>query len=84
MSETKDPMASLRDVVPTSAEVRACKMSLGREALARLQKSFTCSCGEIHNPGLKLLLRLVEDGYAAHREHGLEQRDAIHKLRGGP
>ena len=71
-----NPLAGI-DIIPTESEVRACRISLGVEALKRLRASMSCPhCGVIHHVDLALHVKLIEEGYEALREAAL---DAIRK-----
>lgn len=75
---TKNPLAGI-DIVPTESEVRACRISLGVEALKRLRAGMSCPhCGVIHHPDIAMHMRLIEEGYEALRESALA---AIRKSR---
>jgi hypothetical protein len=66
-----NPLAGI-DVTPTDGEVRACRISLGVEALKRLRAGMSCPhCGVIHHVDLALYVQLIEEGYEALREAAL-------------
>ena len=70
--------ACLARVEPTEAEVRACRISLGREAIDRLLASASCPhCREIHDPGLTHAFRTLQEGWNALIEDGKAVRAAL-------
>jgi hypothetical protein len=72
--------AALDAAPPTDAEVRACKISLGAEAIADIRRAMTCPlCGVIHNDEAATSIRLVEEGFEALREAALAWKAKIPK-----
>jgi hypothetical protein len=51
---------------PTTAEVRACKISLAEEALVKMRACMSCpGCGDVHPPHADAMLLLIEEGFKA-------------------
>lgn len=68
---------------PTDAEVRACRISLGREAIDRLIISASCPhCRTIHDPDIAYAFRLLQEGWNALNEDGKVTRAELRKERG--
>jgi len=60
---------------PTAAEVRACRISLGEEALVKMRAAMSCpDCDIVHPPEADAMLVLVEDGFRALKETALAWR----------
>jgi hypothetical protein len=67
---------------PTDAEVRACRISLGREAIDRLILSASCPhCRTIHDPDIAHAFRLLQEGWNALTEDGKVARAELRKER---
>jgi nitrate/TMAO reductase-like tetraheme cytochrome c subunit len=67
---------------PTDAEVRACRISLGREAIDRLIESASCpNCHAIHYPEIASSFRLLQEGWNALTEDAKAARTALRKER---
>jgi uncharacterized protein YaiI (UPF0178 family) len=67
---------------PTDSEVRACRISLGREAIDRLIVSASCpNCRTIHDPDIAYAFRLLQEGWNALTEDGKVTRAELRKER---
>lgn len=80
-------MVDLKDlkapVEPTEAEVRATRISLGKEALARIQKFTACPlCGRMDLPSMRAAVEAVAQGYDALETTAKAQHEALKKLKG--
>jgi hypothetical protein len=74
--------AALTKIEPTDAEVRACRISLGREAIDRLIVSASCPhCRTIHDPDIAYAFRLLQEGWNALNEDGKVTRAELRKER---